>query len=339
MKKGEKAGILVYLVILFIIITRIISSAEELEDPMTQARKIGMGNIIIPNPPNLRLLQKVVEDLDIQEEIISSGQYEIIKPFLTTAPIFQAATYSIPQQLSLFITDTAMSSLTREELYFIVGHELGHQHGYISNPANYTLESELEADLKGLYGLIYHLGGKKHISKALEITHKVLDKIGSLNNGLTPCYRRHKGLLRGKEINDSILVRKEALEEYRRRIKTGTLTNSLLEGIKIQEIGVDKEIRNIVVKFYVTPDYINKGYKYKKLVRLYQQAGKSWQGIRKYSEIRALKTKYTSFKAPLEEMKVLPGKYKVWVKLYVLDSTAKNKPLATAQARAFFELE
>lgn len=338
MKKGEKAGILVYLVILFII-TRIISSAEELEDPMTQAQKVGMGNIIIPNPPNLRLLQGVVEDLGIQEEIMSPKEYKIVKPFLTNAPIFQAATYSIPHQLSFFITDTAMSSLTQEELYFIVGHELDHQHGSISNPANYNLESELEADLKGLYGLIYHLGGKEHISKALKITHKVLDKISSLNNGLTPCYRRHKGLLRGKEINDSIHARKEALEEYSRRIKTGTLTNSLLEGIRIQEIGVDKEISNIVVKFYVTPDYINKGYKYKKLVRLYQQEGKRWQGIWKYSETRALKTKYTSFKAPLEEMKILPAKYKVWVKLYVLDSTAKNKPLATAQGRAFFELE
>ena len=337
MKKENKSGILLCLLIL--LFTCIIASAAELDDPMAQARRIGMGNIIMPNPPNLRLLQEVVEDLASQEEIIPPGEYQIIKPFLTHAPLFQAATYSIPQQLWLFITDKAVSNLTQEELYFIVGHELGHQHTPKQSPASYNLQEETEADLKGLYALTYHLGGKAHLSEALKITSKVLDKIGSSNNGLTPCYQRHKGRLQGQEISDSIRAREEALEEHARQVKTGTLTNPLLEGIKIQGIGIDKGMSNIVVKFYVTPGYIKKGYKYKKLVRLYQRKGESWQGIWKYTETNALKTEYTAFKAPLEEAKMPPGKYKVWVKLYVLDSKTKSKPVATVQARAFFVLE
>jgi hypothetical protein len=334
----ENKGI-IFLSFLILFFASIAANTTEGVDPLLQPPGLGMGNIIIPNPPNLRLLQPVVEDLARQEEILSPPGYETIKTFLTNAPIFQAVTYAMPQKLLLFITDMAVGELTQEELYFIVGHELGHNHNTILDPANIDLQEEILADRKGLYALTHHLGGKDHLPKALKIILKFLDKIGFVNNGLNPCYQIHSGLLQEKEINDSIGARKNALQELSYKIQTGSFTNPLLEGIKIQEIGIEEEISDIEVKFYVTPVYIDKGHTYKKLVRLYKKEGKRWKAIWKYTETRVLKAEYTSFRTLLEYTTLSPGEYKVWIKLYVLDSKTESYPVAAAQARGFFVLE
>jgi hypothetical protein len=338
MMNKKNKGIIFFCFLIFFLAS-ITANSEEGVDPMLQPQRLGMGNIIIPNPPNLRLLQSVVEDLARQEEILSPPGYETIKTFLTNAPIFQAVTYAMPQKLLLFVTDKAVGEITQEELYFVVGHELGHNHNTILNPASIDLQEEIHADQKGLYAITHHLGGKEHFSEALKIILKLLDKIGAVNSGLTPCYQIHSGLLQDKEINDNITARKNALQELSSKIQSGSFTNPLLEGIKIQEIEIEKEISDIEVKFYVTQVYIDKGYKYKKLVRLYKEEGESWKDIWKHTETRVLKAKHTSFRTPLEDAILSPGTYKVWVKLYVLGSETKTSPVATAQARGFFVLE
>jgi hypothetical protein len=310
-----------------------------LEEISSIAQKAGMGNIMISNPPDLRQLQQIVDDLTSQGNPILAEKYEAIIPLLTSAPFFQAMTYPISNQLYLLVTDKTVTSLTEEELYFIVGHELGHSRIADQDSSKYSLEEEIQADLSGLYALTYRLGGKNQLSEALKIIYSILDKIGDSNKGITPCYQRHTGLYQTQKINDSILVRKEALEEYAQQIKVGTLTHPLLEGIRIHEIGIDKSFSYILIKFSINQSYLKREYKYKKLVVVYEKKDRHWNPIWKYTDIHPLEARYTSFKAPFEVADLTPQKYKIWVKLFLLDNQQNNKVLATTQARAFFELE
>jgi len=294
-----------------------------------------MGKILMARPPELRQLEKIIDDLiSLRDPQLIKEDLDII-PILTQSPILQALSLSLSKKTYLLFTARTIASLTTGELYFLVGHELGHSRS-TRRSKQISIAEEIEADLKGFHALVYYLGGKRRVPEALRIANRLLEKIGALDQTSFPCFRRHDGYWQNRLI-DNITARKEALQQLAFQIEEGKYTSPLLEGINIHEIGLDPGFNYLTVKFSVTQAFINDQDTYENIIRLFKLRDHHWRLMASYNEKRPLLSQYTVFRLPLEGISLKPGKYHLLVKLTIYD--AAEQDLGSGQAQAYFEVE